>query len=74
MHVICNNDGFPDVVFRYLGGLGVFMEFPSLNIKYAFKEHAGVLSRFKEPNPKHRDFIVKESLVWVGIEGVAAIA
>lgn len=37
--------------FRYLGGLWVSFEFPSIKVKEAFKEHVGVMSWFSGLKP-----------------------
>ncbi|GJW90508.1 putative RNA-directed DNA polymerase, eukaryota, reverse transcriptase zinc-binding domain protein [Tanacetum coccineum] len=67
---MCRSEGFLDVQFKYLGGLWVLFEFLSHNAKDNFIKHEGILSRFSSLKPWHDDFVVKERLIWLEIEGV----
>ncbi|GKD46421.1 RNA-directed DNA polymerase, eukaryota [Tanacetum coccineum] len=67
---ILSKEGFPNVNLTYLGGLWVMMKFSSLITKEKFLHNVGVASWFNTlSNPQH-DFVSKERIVWVDIEGV----
>ncbi|GKA77784.1 RNA-directed DNA polymerase, eukaryota [Tanacetum coccineum] len=63
-------EGFPDVKLTYLGGLWIMMEFSSLISKEKFLQHVGVASWFNSLSNAQPDFVSKERIVWVDIEGV----
>ncbi|PWA76520.1 reverse transcriptase domain, Reverse transcriptase zinc-binding domain protein [Artemisia annua] len=67
---ICQSEGFMEVEFRYLGGLWVLFEFTSLEAKDKFLKHKGIAAWFSTLKPWHDDFVVKERLIWLEIEGV----
>nr|GEX85555.1 putative RNA-directed DNA polymerase, eukaryota, reverse transcriptase zinc-binding domain protein [Tanacetum cinerariifolium] len=63
-------EGFANVKPTYLGGFWVLMELDSLNVKDKFMKHVGVLSWFRRLCNAQSDFVSRERLVWVDIEGV----
>nr|GEX01626.1 RNA-directed DNA polymerase, eukaryota, reverse transcriptase zinc-binding domain protein [Tanacetum cinerariifolium] len=67
---ILSKEGFPNVKLTYLGGLWVMMEFSSLITKEKFLHHVGVASWFNTLSNPQPDFVSKERIVWVDIEGV----
>ncbi|GKA88969.1 RNA-directed DNA polymerase, eukaryota [Tanacetum coccineum] len=67
---ILSKEGFPNVKLTYLGGLWVMMEFSSLITKEKFLQHVGVASWFNSLSNAQPDFVSKERIVWVDIEGV----
>ncbi|GKB93516.1 putative RNA-directed DNA polymerase, eukaryota, reverse transcriptase zinc-binding domain protein [Tanacetum coccineum] len=68
--IVCRNEGFPDVGIKYLGGLWVLFDFHSMDARIKFLKHEGVLSWFSSLKPWHDDFVVKERLIWIEVEGV----
>ncbi|GJT54001.1 RNA-directed DNA polymerase, eukaryota, nucleotide-binding alpha-beta plait domain protein [Tanacetum coccineum] len=54
----------------FLGGLWVMIELKSSKTKLKFMEHVGVASWFRHLCNAQSDFVAKERLVWVDIEGV----
>ncbi|GJV19274.1 RNA-directed DNA polymerase, eukaryota [Tanacetum coccineum] len=54
----------------YLGGLWVMIEMESLNSKEKLMQHAGVASWFNNLGNAQVDFVSRERIVWVDIEGV----
>lgn len=67
---LCKGEGFVDIDFKYIGGLWVLMDFSSVDSREKFNNHTGINSWFQELLPWTREFIVKERLIWVDVEGV----
>ncbi|GJW78885.1 RNA-directed DNA polymerase, eukaryota [Tanacetum coccineum] len=67
---ILSKEGFPNVKLMYLGGLWVMVEFTSMITKEKFLQHVGVSSWFNSLSNAQLDFVSKERIVWVDIEGV----
>ncbi|GJU54665.1 RNA-directed DNA polymerase, eukaryota [Tanacetum coccineum] len=63
-------EGFNNVKPSYLGGLWVMMELDSSKSKAKFMKHVGVASWFSRLFNAQQDFVSKDRLVWVDIEGV----
>nr|GEX69510.1 RNA-directed DNA polymerase, eukaryota [Tanacetum cinerariifolium] len=70
LRVILSNEGFHNVNITYLGGLWVMVELCSAKIKEKFLNHMGVTSWFNSLSNAQHDFVLKERIVWVNIEGV----
>ncbi|GKE07426.1 RNA-directed DNA polymerase, eukaryota [Tanacetum coccineum] len=69
LRVLLSNEGFHNVKITYLGGLWVMFELDSLNTKAKFLKHVGVASWFSRLCNAQHDFVSKERIVWVNIEG-----
>ncbi|GJX19500.1 RNA-directed DNA polymerase, eukaryota [Tanacetum coccineum] len=54
----------------YLGGLWVMIELPSIETKTRFMKHVGVASWFSQLRTAQSDFVSRERIVWIDIEGV----
>ncbi|GKC00771.1 RNA-directed DNA polymerase, eukaryota [Tanacetum coccineum] len=63
-------EGFNNVKPTYLGGLWIMLELDSPKSKEKFMQHVGVLSWFSRLCNAESDFVSRERLVWVDIEGV----
>ncbi|GJR93903.1 RNA-directed DNA polymerase, eukaryota [Tanacetum coccineum] len=70
LRVFLSNEGFPNVKLAYLGGLWVMIELESLKTKTKFMQHVGVASWFLRLCNAQSDFVSRERIVWVDIEGV----
>ncbi|GJR44337.1 RNA-directed DNA polymerase, eukaryota [Tanacetum coccineum] len=70
LHVILSNDGFPNTKVVYLGGLWVMIELTSSKSKAKFLKHVGVASWFNCLSNAQSDFMSRDRIVWVDIEGV----
>ncbi|PWA44201.1 hypothetical protein CTI12_AA529430 [Artemisia annua] len=70
LRVLLSNEGFHNVKLTYLGGLWVMFELHSAKTKDKFLKHVGVASWFSRLCNAQRDFVSKERIVWVDIEGV----
>ncbi|GKA17721.1 RNA-directed DNA polymerase, eukaryota, partial [Tanacetum coccineum] len=68
--VLLSNEGFPNVKLAYLGGLWVMIELESFKSKAKFMKHVGVASWFVRLCNAQSDFVSRERIVWVDIEGV----
>ncbi|GJY17363.1 putative RNA-directed DNA polymerase, eukaryota, reverse transcriptase zinc-binding domain protein [Tanacetum coccineum] len=68
--IMCRNEGFMEVKFKYLGGLWVLFDFPSKEVKEKFLNHNGIKSWFSTLKPWYDEFVVDERLIWLEIEGV----
>lgn len=71
---LCQGEGFLEVETVYLGGLWVLLDFNSLAIREAFLKHGAFNAWFSILKPWHNDFVVKERLLWLKIEGVPLLA
>ena len=68
--MMCKNEGFLDVAIRYVGGVWVFFEFLNAKTCSNFKADGVVKEWFLEMKPWDRNFVNKEHLVWLDVEGV----
>nr|GEZ30182.1 putative reverse transcriptase domain-containing protein [Tanacetum cinerariifolium] len=70
LRVLLSNDGFANVRIVYLGGQWVMIELSSAKSKSKFLKHVGVASWFKSLSNAQTDFITRNRIVWVNVEGV----
>nr|GEW21300.1 hypothetical protein [Tanacetum cinerariifolium] len=70
LRVLLSNEGFHNVNLTYLGGLWVMCELGFPITKEKFLKHVGVASWFTRLCNAQNDFVSKERVVWVDIEGV----
>nr|GEW35841.1 RNA-directed DNA polymerase, eukaryota, nucleotide-binding alpha-beta plait domain protein [Tanacetum cinerariifolium] len=74
LRVLLSNEGFRNVKLTYLEGLWVMIELESSKTKTKFMQHVGVTSWFSRLCNAQSDFVSKERIVWVNIEGVPLYA
>nr|GEZ36690.1 RNA-directed DNA polymerase, eukaryota [Tanacetum cinerariifolium] len=70
LRLLLANEGFTNVKLSYLGGLWVMIELDSTSTKAKFMQHVGVASWFVRLCNAQADFVSRERIVWVDIEGV----
>ncbi|GJW95160.1 hypothetical protein Tco_0174832, partial [Tanacetum coccineum] len=70
VRVLLANEGFNILNIAYLGGLWVMIELDSANTKSKLLQHVGVASWFNQLCNAQGDFVSRERVVWVDIEGV----
>ncbi|GJY23110.1 RNA-directed DNA polymerase, eukaryota [Tanacetum coccineum] len=70
IHILLANEGFPNAKVVYLGGMWVMLELPSLSSKDNIMKHVGVASWFHCLTNAEPEFVSRERIVWVDIEGV----
>ncbi|GJX88543.1 RNA-directed DNA polymerase, eukaryota [Tanacetum coccineum] len=70
LRVLLSNEGFQNVKVAYLGGLWVMFELESSKSKKKFMQHVGVASWFTRLCNAQSDFVSRERIIWVDIEGV----
>ncbi|GJV95193.1 hypothetical protein Tco_1546770 [Tanacetum coccineum] len=70
LRVLLAAEGFVNVKPSYLGGLWVLMELDSISSKTKLMKHVGVASWFSHFCDAQLDFVSKDRIVWVDIEGV----
>ncbi|GJU24563.1 RNA-directed DNA polymerase, eukaryota, nucleotide-binding alpha-beta plait domain protein [Tanacetum coccineum] len=70
LYILLSNEGFHNVKLSYLGGLWVMIELESINSKEKFMQHSGVASWFSNLCNAQLDFVSRNRIVWVDIEGV----
>nr|GEX41763.1 RNA-directed DNA polymerase, eukaryota [Tanacetum cinerariifolium] len=68
--VLLSNEGFNNMKLAYLGGLWVMIDLHSSQVKAKFMSHVGVASWFGKICSAQLDFVSRERIVWVDIEGV----
>ncbi|GJQ89092.1 RNA-directed DNA polymerase, eukaryota [Tanacetum coccineum] len=70
LYVLLSNEGFQELKLVYLGGLWVMIELSSSKAKSGFMKHVGIASWFRQLRNAQADFVSRERIVWVDIEGV----
>ncbi|GJX89264.1 RNA-directed DNA polymerase, eukaryota [Tanacetum coccineum] len=70
IRVLLQKEGFQIVSLSYLGGLWVMFELKSKVSKEKLLDHVGVSSWFHQICSAQLDFVAKERIVWIDIEGV----
>ncbi|GJR36512.1 RNA-directed DNA polymerase, eukaryota [Tanacetum coccineum] len=70
LRVLLANEGFSNMRIVYLGGLWVMIELPSAKSKSKLMKHVGVASWFKSLSNAQSDFLPRDRIVWVDVEGV----
>ncbi|GJX07902.1 hypothetical protein Tco_0195834 [Tanacetum coccineum] len=70
LRVLLAAEGFVNVRPSYMGGLWVLMELDSISSKTKLMKHVGVASWFSHLCDAQPDFVSKDRIVWVDIEGV----
>ncbi|GJT70259.1 RNA-directed DNA polymerase, eukaryota [Tanacetum coccineum] len=70
LRILLSNEGFQHLRLAYLGGLWVMIELTSVEIKTRFMKHVGVASWFSQLCKAQSDFVSRERIVWIDIEGV----
>nr|GEY97179.1 RNA-directed DNA polymerase, eukaryota [Tanacetum cinerariifolium] len=70
LQVILFNEGFFNARVLFLGGLWVLIELKSTKSKAKLMDHVGVASWFRLLTNAQPDFVAKERIVWVDVEGV----
>ncbi|GJV20643.1 RNA-directed DNA polymerase, eukaryota [Tanacetum coccineum] len=70
IRVLLQKEGFQIVSLSYLGGLWVMFELKSKVSKEKLLDHVGVSSWFHQICSTQLDFVAKERIVWIDIEGV----
>ncbi|GJY01398.1 RNA-directed DNA polymerase, eukaryota [Tanacetum coccineum] len=67
---ILHQEGFSEVSVSYLGGLWVLLELNTLETREKLLQHVGAKSWFHVLQSATHDFVSKERIVWVDIEGI----
>lgn len=67
-------EGFLDVYLKYVGGLWVLIEFETNSSRNMFLKHKGVLNWLTKVIPWSRNFVPRERMVWLDIEGIPFVA
>ncbi|GJS05541.1 RNA-directed DNA polymerase, eukaryota [Tanacetum coccineum] len=70
LRVLLSNKGFQHLRLAYLGGLWVMIELTSVQTKMRFLKHVGVASWFSQLCKAQPDFVSRERIVLIDIEGV----
>ncbi|GJZ10010.1 nucleotide-binding alpha-beta plait domain-containing protein [Tanacetum coccineum] len=68
LKVVLQNEGFGDIVLRYLGGLWVMIVFKSIEAKEKFKDCVTIKSWFTQIVQSTVDFTIDGRIVWVDVE------
>nr|GFA79128.1 RNA-directed DNA polymerase, eukaryota, nucleotide-binding alpha-beta plait domain protein [Tanacetum cinerariifolium] len=70
LYVLLDQEGFKNMKLVYLGGLWVMIELESLQAKESFMQHVGVASWFSHLRNAQMDFVSRDRIVSVDLEGV----
>nr|GEZ95656.1 UvrD-like helicase, ATP-binding domain, P-loop containing nucleoside triphosphate hydrolase [Tanacetum cinerariifolium] len=69
LRILLFHEGFLSVRIVHLGGLWVMIELNSPETKNKLMNHVGVASWFKSLHNVQAEFVAKERIVWIDIEG-----
>ncbi|GJX57424.1 nucleotide-binding alpha-beta plait domain-containing protein [Tanacetum coccineum] len=61
-------EGFDDIIIRYMGGFWVLVQLVSKIQKDKFLAHVGVGSWFSELQPAYGNFKINERVIWIDVE------
>ncbi|GJU35247.1 nucleotide-binding alpha-beta plait domain-containing protein [Tanacetum coccineum] len=70
LKVALGNEGFVDIIIKYMGEFWVMMEFNSEETKNKFKDNGSVASWFSQIIEATTDFEVEGRIAWVEVEGI----
>ncbi|GKD05695.1 RNA-directed DNA polymerase, eukaryota [Tanacetum coccineum] len=73
LRLICNKEGFQEMMVRYMGSFWVLLKFTDSHARNKFKEHMGVNSWFSKVHHWYKEFVVDERVLWIDIEGIPSI-
>ncbi|GKE08996.1 hypothetical protein Tco_1412547 [Tanacetum coccineum] len=74
MYSICRNEGFDNLKIHHVGGLWIWILFPSTNSRTAFQHNECVKSLVQAFKTVTHSFTVDERLVWIEISGLPLCA
>ncbi|GJX77000.1 RNA-directed DNA polymerase, eukaryota, reverse transcriptase zinc-binding domain protein [Tanacetum coccineum] len=69
LRMVLANEGFDNVVLKYMGGYWVMLEFQSEETKQMFQDNVGVSTWFSQLLHASTEFINDGRVTWVEIEG-----
>nr|GEU60062.1 RNA-directed DNA polymerase, eukaryota [Tanacetum cinerariifolium] len=67
---VLRDEGFDELKIKYLGELWVLLEFPSNNVKDAFRTNVGVSSWFSVLRQASYEFLAEVKITWIDVEGI----
>ncbi|PWA95389.1 hypothetical protein CTI12_AA048880 [Artemisia annua] len=70
MQTICKNEGFDNIILKYLGGFWIAVEFQSISSCEKFQNHAGIKSWFSSIRKASKDFFIRDRVAWIDVEGI----
>ncbi|GJU52083.1 RNA-directed DNA polymerase, eukaryota, reverse transcriptase zinc-binding domain protein [Tanacetum coccineum] len=70
LKVVLVNEGFLNIVIKYMGGFWVMIEFQSEGAKKSFQSNLSMGTWFSQIMQASHDFIIDERVTWVEIEGI----
>ncbi|GJS61759.1 hypothetical protein Tco_0656543 [Tanacetum coccineum] len=74
MYMICKNEGFLDLKIHHVGGLWIWIQFPSSLSCAKFQDNASMHCLYTSIKPTSPSFKVDERLIWVEINGLPLCA
>ncbi|GJT40505.1 nucleotide-binding alpha-beta plait domain-containing protein [Tanacetum coccineum] len=70
LKVALGNEGFMEIVIKYMGELWVMLEFKTEESKLKFKDNIGAMSWFSQIIKASTDFEIEGRIAWVEVEGI----
>ncbi|GJY87322.1 RNA-directed DNA polymerase, eukaryota [Tanacetum coccineum] len=70
LKVALGNEGFMEIVIKYMGELWVMLEFKTEESKLKFKDNIGAMSWFSQIIEASIDFEIEGRIAWVEVEGI----
>ncbi|GJR92165.1 hypothetical protein Tco_0264339 [Tanacetum coccineum] len=74
MYTICKNEGFLDLKIHHVGGLWIWIQFPSSLSCAKFQDNASIQCLYTSNKPASPSFKVDERLIWIEINGLPLCA
>ncbi|GJS26591.1 RNA-directed DNA polymerase, eukaryota [Tanacetum coccineum] len=74
MYAICKNAGFLDLSIHHVGGLWIWIQFPSSKSCLKFQENTSLKSFYSIAKSPYPSFKVDERMIWVEISGMPLCA
>ncbi|GJV14676.1 RNA-directed DNA polymerase, eukaryota, reverse transcriptase zinc-binding domain protein [Tanacetum coccineum] len=70
LKVALGNEGFMEIVIKYMGELWVMLEFKTEESKLKFKDNIGAMSWLSQIIKASTDFEIEGRIAWVELEGI----
>ncbi|GKE52918.1 hypothetical protein Tco_1488074, partial [Tanacetum coccineum] len=74
MYVICRNEGFTELKIHHVGGLWIWIQFPSSSSADNFQSNASLKSVYSCIKTATPSFKVDEHMIWIEIRGLTLCA
>ena len=74
MHLICKDEGFVDLKIHHIGGLWIWIQFPTPEACVAFQSNVSLKRYYSSYTYASPSFKIDERLIWIEINGLPLCA